>query len=88
VSPARRIREALRLLDEAVERDPNYGAALAWAAVCRFLLCHDGQSEDLEADRRRGTDLARRALQVADDNPGVLANAALALAFSARISGR
>jgi adenylate cyclase len=88
VSPARRIREALRLLDEAVERDPNYGAALAWAAVCRFLLCHDGQSEDLEADRRKGIDLARRALQVADDNPGVLANAALALAFSARISGR
>jgi TolB-like protein/class 3 adenylate cyclase len=81
VSPARRIREALRLLDEAVERDPNYGAALAWAAVCRFLLCHDGQSEDLEADRRKGIDLARRALQVADDNPGVLANAALALAF-------
>lgn len=81
VSPARRIREALRLLDEAVERDPNYGAALAWAGVCRFLLCHDGQSDDVDVDRRKGTDLARRALQVADDNPGVLANAALALAF-------
>src|SRR5690348_3613428 len=81
MSPGRQMPEALRLLDESLERDPNYGEALAWAAVCRFLLCHDGQSEDLKADRRKGIDFARRALKVADNNPGVLANAALALAF-------
>jgi adenylate cyclase len=81
MSPARQIPEALRLLDQAVTRDPNYGLALAWAAVCHFLHCHDGQSDDPEADRRKGIGLARRALQVADDNSGVLANAALALAF-------
>jgi tetratricopeptide (TPR) repeat protein len=41
----------------------------------------DGRSEDLEADSRKGTDFARRALQVAGDDPGILANAAMALAY-------
>ncbi len=39
-----------------------------------------GWSEDLEADSRKGVDLARRSLQVAGGDPGILANAALALA--------
>ena len=41
----------------------------------------DGRSHDLEADSRKGADFARRSLQVAGDDPGVFANAALALAF-------
>src|SRR5690242_11392510 len=44
-------------------------------------LCTDGSSGDTEADSRRGADLARRALQVSNEDPGVLANAALALAY-------
>ena len=43
--------------------------------------CHDGRSEDPEADRRKGIDFARRALEVAEDDPGILANAAHALAY-------
>jgi adenylate cyclase len=43
--------------------------------------CADGWSEDPEVDSRKGVDLARRALQVASDDPGTLANAALALAY-------
>jgi adenylate cyclase len=74
------ILEALRLLDQAIERDPSYGPALALAALCCDRLVADGRSEDPEADTRKGADLARRALQVAGDDPGVLANAALALA--------
>jgi tetratricopeptide (TPR) repeat protein len=82
LSPARQIPEALRLLDHAIERDPQYGPALAWAAVCHFLRCIDGQNADPEADsRRQGTDFARRALQMAGDDPGVLANAAVVLAY-------
>jgi adenylate cyclase len=80
-SAAKQIPEALRILDQAIERDPLYGPALAWAAVCCFRLCQDGRSDDLDADCRRGSDLARRALQVGGDDPGILANAAMALAY-------
>ena len=72
--------EALRLLEQAIERDPRYGLALAWAAVCLRSLS-DGHSQNPEAERRKGIDFARRALGVADNDPGVLANAALALAY-------
>jgi TolB-like protein/class 3 adenylate cyclase/tetratricopeptide (TPR) repeat protein len=74
------IPEALRVLEQAIERDPHYGPALAWAAVCCVRLCLDGTSGDPETDARKGTDFARRALQVAGDEPGTMANAAVALA--------
>jgi TolB-like protein/class 3 adenylate cyclase len=80
-SSARQIPEALRLTEQAIERDPRYGPALAWAAVCCQRLRHDGRSEDPEADRLKSADFARRALEVADDDPGVLANAAVTLAY-------
>ena len=72
--------EALRLTEQAIARDPRYGPALAWAAHCCLRLVLGGRSEDPAADRLKGTDFARRALEVAGDDPGVLANAALALA--------
>jgi TolB-like protein/class 3 adenylate cyclase len=81
LSSARQTPEALRLLEQAIARDPHYGPALAWAAFCCFrLLLHD-RSDDSEADRLKGADFARRALEVAGDDPGVLANAAEALAY-------
>jgi adenylate cyclase len=81
LSSAKQIPEALGLLKQAIERDPGFGPALARAAVCQFRCCNDGWSDDYEADSREGTDLARRALKVALDDPGVLANTALALAY-------
>jgi len=80
-SSARNIPAALRLAEQAIERDPHFGPALAWAAYCYVALLHGHQSENPEANRRRGIDFARRALQVAVDDPGVLANAAYALAY-------
>jgi TolB-like protein/Tfp pilus assembly protein PilF len=77
---AKQIPQALALLEEAIERDPKYGLALAWAAICCMRLCIDGTSMDSAADIRKGADYARRALQVGGDDPGVLANAAFALA--------
>src|ERR1700750_1438887 len=53
----------------------------AWAAFCcarRLYL--DGWSEDSTADALKGVDFARRALEVASDDPGILANGAVALA--------
>jgi tetratricopeptide (TPR) repeat protein len=79
-SSARQIPEALRLIEQAITRAPRYGPALAWAAFCCAFQLFDNRSEDREADRRKGADFARRALEVAGDDPGILANAALALA--------
>jgi TolB-like protein/class 3 adenylate cyclase len=79
-SSARQMPGALRLTEQAIARDPRYGPALAWAAHCCLRLVLDGRSEDPAADRLKGTDFARRALEVAGDDPGILANAALALA--------
>ena len=73
--------EALRLLEEAIARDSRYGPALAWAAICCYRLLQDSRSADPEAQRRKGIDFARRALEVAGDDPGTLANAADALTF-------
>jgi TolB-like protein len=80
-STAQQIPAALCLLDRAIERDPHYGPALAWAAVCCLRLEADGSSADPEADSRKSVKFARRTLQVAGDDPCTLANAALALAY-------
>ena len=79
-SSTRQVPEALRLLEQAIARDPRYGPALAWAAQCCLRLLLDGRSEDMETDRLKGADFARRALEVGGDDPGILANAAHALA--------
>jgi adenylate cyclase len=78
---AGQIPEALRLMEQAIEHDSRYGPALAWAAFCCFRLFIDERSEDQEVDRQKGINFARRALEVAGDDPAVLANAANALAY-------
>jgi tetratricopeptide (TPR) repeat protein len=80
-SSSRQVPEALRLLEQAIARDPRYGPALADAAGCCVRLVMDGWSQDPEADSRKGADFARRALEVAGDDPSILANAAYALAY-------
>jgi tetratricopeptide (TPR) repeat protein len=79
-SSAQQIPEALHLLEQAIARDPGYGPALAWAAACCQRLVYDNRSEDPAADRLKGADFARRALEVAGEDPAVLTNAAVALA--------
>ena len=71
--------EALRLLERAIARDPHYGPALAWGAACCMRLIGEGSSKDPVGDRGKGIEFARRALKVAGDDPGTIANAALAL---------
>jgi tetratricopeptide (TPR) repeat protein len=81
LSSAMQITKALGLLQQAIERDPYYGPALAYAAVCCYRLIQDGRSEDPQADNRKGVEFARRALRVAGDDPGTLVNASVALAY-------
>jgi TolB-like protein len=81
LASTRQAPEALRLLEQAIARDPRYGPALAWAAFCCLRLLVDGRSKDRQADCLKGADFARRALEVAGDDPGILANAAFALAY-------
>jgi adenylate cyclase len=73
--------EALGLLEQAIARDPHYGLALAWAAICCYRLLQDGRSADPAVERAKGLDYARRALAVAGDDPAILANAADALTW-------
>ncbi len=77
-SSAQRIPEALRLMEQAIARDPHYGPALAWAAYCCAWQLFNDRNEQFRA---KGTDFARRALEVAGDDPAVLANTAFALAY-------
>jgi len=72
--------QALRLLEQAIEVDRHYGPALAWAANCHQVLTNNGWVEEAETSRRKAGDLARRALQVGENDPGILANASFVLA--------
>jgi TolB-like protein/class 3 adenylate cyclase len=81
MSSARQIPEALQLFEQAIARDPHYGPALAWAAHCCHRLLLDNRSENRKADALKGANFARRALEVAGDDPVALANAAFALAY-------
>jgi tetratricopeptide (TPR) repeat protein len=71
----------LDLLGRAIERDPRYGPALALAAFFHAQLDVNGWTDDADANRRTGLDLARRALRAAPDDPEVLCPAAFVLGW-------
>jgi TolB-like protein len=75
-----RVIKALGLLEQAIAIDRHYGPALAWAANCHMRLVRDGWAEEPETSRRTAIDLARQALEVGENDPGVLANVANVLA--------
>jgi adenylate cyclase len=76
-----RIAEALRLLEQAIAIDRHYGPALAWAAGCHLQLVINSWVEEPETSRRKASDLARQALQVAENDPRILAIAPFVLAY-------
>jgi adenylate cyclase len=75
-----RVIEALSLLHQAIDRDPQFGPALALASWCHVQRETLGLITDAEANRRAGQNLAQRALQVAGDDITVLAPALFSLA--------
>jgi adenylate cyclase len=72
--------QALDLIDRAIELDPNFAIALAVGATGHMQIVTFGWSDDLEAHRRHGLELAERALAAGGDDPQVLAQASIALA--------
>ena len=49
--------------------------------MCHLWLVVDGWAEAPETNRRKASDLARQALDVGENDPGILANAASVLAY-------
>jgi pentatricopeptide repeat protein len=72
---------ALDLLRQAIERDPNYGPALALAACCHQALEVNDWADDPEAAKHASIDLARRGLRSSPDDPNVLALAGFLLSY-------
>ena len=71
-----RIHTALELLEQAIERDPSFGPALALAARCHHHFDRLGGAQDPDLHRRAAVDYARRAVHAAPDDPTTLGNAA------------
>ena len=76
-----RILEALDFFQQAIGRDPNFGPALAWAAICQLRLYLDGWTERPETAIRKGRELAHQALEAAASDPETVANAVFPLAY-------
>jgi TolB-like protein len=68
--------EALDLASRAITLDPDFGPALALAALCHRLIIVNRWSDDLEDHRRLGLELTHRALKAAGDDAAVLARVA------------
>jgi len=66
-------------IQRAIDRDPGFGPALSLAAHAHAILYVNGWTEDPEASRLRGIDLARRALRAAGAEPHALVRAAYVL---------
>jgi TolB-like protein len=67
------ITQAIELLQQVIERDPQYGPALALAANCHQRFDVMNWIQDSEAVRLTSVGLARQALRVGPDDPNVLA---------------
>jgi tetratricopeptide (TPR) repeat protein len=80
-SPRDAFARAFDLLDQALERDPQYGSALALAAFCYHRMDYHRWSQDVQTTRRNGLDLAQRALRQDPENPEVLSRAATVLGY-------
>jgi TolB-like protein len=73
--------ESLRLLDEAIDRVPAYGPALALATMCHVRRHLSGWTDDPEAELQQCVDRARRAMAASQNDGPVIVLAAQGLAY-------
>ena len=81
LSPARRVAEIENIFDSVLERDPDFGPALALAAAFHMNCDLMGWGGDQDTNCRKGLERGRRALALANDDPTILVNAAFALGY-------
>src|SRR5215831_11065133 len=62
-SAQRQMRQALALLQQAIDRDPHYGPALGFAAQCCMHLASEASAPDRIVNRQKGIDFGHRALE-------------------------
>jgi tetratricopeptide (TPR) repeat protein len=72
---------AVLLLDEAIRRDPGFGAALGLAAQVRLMMLNAGLTDDPERTRGESVGFAREAVRVAPDDPAALCWGGFALGY-------
>jgi len=73
------IEEALRLLYQAIERDPEYAAAYAMAAWCHICRKINGWMRDRTEEMAEGARLTRRAIELGINDAVALARAGTGL---------
>ena len=73
--------QGLKLFLKAVEIDPDFAAAFARAADCYVQRKANRWSVDRKSDAKQAGLFARKALEQAKDDPIVLANSGIALAY-------
>ncbi len=76
--------EALGLLDRAIALDPDFAPALTLAAICHRAIINFRWSDDPQSHRRRGIELAHRALKNVGDDATVIAQVTSVLAYLER----
>jgi TolB-like protein/tetratricopeptide (TPR) repeat protein len=76
--------EALQLFNEAIRRDPEFASAHAMAAWCHSWRKVNRWMTDPEAEIAEGTRLARRAVELGQNDAVALARSGHALAHLAR----
>jgi adenylate cyclase len=72
---------ALNLLKQALERAPHYGPALGLASQAHMHIHFNAWTNDKARARYDALDLARRALQRAQGDPGVLTRCAWVMGY-------
>ena len=71
--------EAIRCLEKAIQLAPNYALAYAMTAYAYGRLYVAGANVDLENERLKAVNFARKSIELSGDDPEVLAYATFAL---------
>jgi TolB-like protein len=70
---------AIDLLDQAIALDPNFALAMSQSCACLRQVIDHGWCDEPDKIRRRGLELAERALRLAGDDAKVVAAVAASL---------
>jgi TolB-like protein len=75
------VENALRLFDQAMQRDPDFASPYGLAAFCYVMRKMNGWSEDANSDIAKAARLASRAAQAGRDDAVALSFGGLALGY-------